>query len=305
MNIVLPIFIKIFSMILIGYILSKKNLMTHQHREGFSKLLIHVVLPLNILSCINIDSGSITRKSLLFILIFAICYYCIAIVMMQVITKKLNSGNELRKLIILLAVFANIGFIGFPIIENLLGKEGKVYLITFNLVFILALFAYGELSIMETPHFSFLNFIRNASVIASLLAVVMIFASLKLPDIIASFSEDVGSIMTPLSMFIIGSSLADVDLGEIFTNKYAYIVTLMRQLVFPVFVFIVLYLMRIPSILIEFCVLISALPSGSLVVVLAEKHKKNVGFASQIVAQGTMSMLVTVPLIAGLLKLVL
>ena len=59
----------------------------------------------------------------------------------------------------------------------------------------------------------------NNGIIASVAALVIYFTNLQMPDIFYSCVGFIGDITTPLSMIIIGSSMAAASLKEIRTEK--------------------------------------------------------------------------------------
>src|SRR5690625_5552661 len=86
----------------------------------------------------------------------------------------------------------------------------------------------------------------------------------------------------PLSMILIGSLLADLhwrELRKYSKNIYIWIATVCKLLLFPLFLFIFLYL-NVSYPLIIIAVLTSAMPSATTTSVYAQKFGGDANFAS-------------------------
>ena len=295
MTLLIPLFFKILLMIAIGFFLARKGLWNRVQRDGVSTLLLTVVLPANILSSCSGDSGTRLRSILASTAIFAVCYYLTAWTICRWITRRLpmNSGDQ--RIFPILAVFANTGFIGFPLVEQLYGREGILCLTIYNLVFFLFLFLAGEPWISGQTKSAVRHAFRSPGLLASLAGLMLLALPIRVPVPVQEFFTQVGALMTPLSMFLIGCSLADLPLRRIFLSKELYLVTFLRQLAWPAMALALLSLLPLPSLMVRVCVLTTALPAGSLACVFAEQYRCGESFAGAAVMQGTLLMTVTLP----------
>ena len=114
---------------------------------------------------------------------------------------------------------------------------------------------------------------------------------------IEEFFSAIGSMSGTLSMMLIGSWLIGLNLKSIMTKPLCYAVSVLRLLVFPLLVYLVLYLLKVDLIMRNTIVLISALPVGALNVVLAKKYNTDVSFANETMMQTLVLSVVTIPLL--------
>lgn len=302
MTLLFPILLQMLVLVLIGYCLKHSGLWNESHQEGISNLLLYIVLPANILASSDCSLTYELGIGLLCTACFALVYYILALLLMHYVVRKFHLGNEQRRLFPLLAVFANTGFIGFPIVGQLFQEEGILYLSIYNLVFLLFFFSIGEALLTQKRPSSLFKAFRNPCIIASLIAIFLILTPIQLPHFFQNLFTQIGALMTPLSMFLIGASLVGIPFRKIFEDKTAYIITFVRQLLFPIVSLFLLCFLPLPNVMIKTCIITTALPAGTLTAVLAQKHHCDPQFASRAALQGTFLMLVTLPLILSFLE---
>ena len=109
----------------------------------------------------------------------------------------------------------------------------------------------------------------------------------------------------PVSMMLIGCSLAEVKVKEIMKDFYSYLVSAFRMILFPLAMTLVFYFIKVPAIVAGSCIVLTALPAGSLNVIYAQQYNCETGYASKTVVQTMVIMIVTVPLMIILVNLLL
>ena len=75
--------------------------------------------------------------------------------------------------------------------------------------------------------------------IAIAAGIIMFFLQIKLLTMFQSAVSGMGSLMGPLSMFVVGMLLAGMNMKEVFTNVRAYVVCFLRLVVFPAIILLV------------------------------------------------------------------
>ena len=86
----------------------------------------------------------------------------------------------------------------------------------------------------------------------------------------------------PLSMMLVGSWLIGVDLKSVLKKPLCYLVSLMRLLILPLFVFFVLTFLGTDEIMKNTITLISAIPVGTLNVIFAKKYGFKVPISAKV-----------------------
>lgn len=73
----------------------------------------------------------------------------------------------------------------------------------------------------------------NPVIISFFIGVIIFFLPVKLPDFISGILGTVSQMNAPIAMLTVGFYLAQVPMGEIFTDKKSYAVSAARLLVVP------------------------------------------------------------------------
>lgn len=129
------IFIQISLMILFGFFLRKKNIITDELQKGLSNLLLTAILPVSVLGSVGIECTYEVVYGLIICAIISTIYYVIAFFLSLFVAKKSKLNESKKRIFILLNMFANVGFLGLPLSEALCGKEGFLIAVVYNLVY--------------------------------------------------------------------------------------------------------------------------------------------------------------------------
>lgn len=291
------LFGKILLMMGFGFLLAKRRIMTEDMKRHLSDLLIKAILPVNIISSAGQTLSGHSAKGMLQVLLISSIYYLISLILMNVVVKIWKKNDGFCSIFINTAVFANVGFIGFPILGELFGEIGTLYTIAYNMSFQLFFFSYGVFLMEGKGKLSFKNLFGNSIIYVSIASILLYISGLRFPGFIQSTLTTIGGMMVPLSMMIIGWEIANTKIKEILSDKYSYLVSVLRLLIFPVMVAILLKLFRVERDVAIASVLLSALPSGSLTVILSQEYNRDTCFAAKAVAQSTFFMVVTLPVL--------
>jgi predicted permease len=141
----------------------------------------------------------------------------------------------------------------------------------------------------------------NPGVISVLIAIILFVTRLEVPTLIEKPISLLGSMTTPLSMLIIGVSLSEIKIREIFNNFRMYIFTIIKLVVIPLLVFLALSPFDLDPTLVGVTVVIAGMPVATNAVIVSTEYKGNVDLASKGVFLTTMFSVVTIPIIVFLL----
>lgn len=288
---------KIVFMVALGFFLRKREMITKELQGGLSALLLTVILPLSILTSSDSVFTPDLAEKLFLSGVISCGYYIAALVMMAFVLRALNTERSRRGIALTMAVFANVGFIGFPVAAELYGKEGTLYAVIYNLAYQLFLFTVGTALLSGKKKIDWKEMLLDPMTLSSLAAVLIFLSPCRFPALLSESFDAVGSMTVPLSMMIIGCDLASVNLRSLFTDSLSYLVSGMRLLLFPLLLAVLLKYLKIPPTLARVMVLMTALPCGSLNVILAERYDCEKQFAAATVVQSMVLMVLTIPVI--------
>lgn len=297
--------IKIAVMIVLGFVLKRKSVINDEVQRGLSNLLLVAILPVSILasSLENIERPD--AICLLQAVIITTGYYIAAIILSKSISKKITLQNGEEKLFVNLSVFANVGFIGFPLIIAVFGAEANLYAVIYNMEYQIFLVLYAIRMISGKNKINVKNIFYDPMNLASFVSIILFFFPVHLPGPLLECLSSIGDMVVPMSMIIIGCQLSDIKLTELIANKMALIVSALRLLIFPIIMMVILHFIHINATLAASMILLTALPSGSLNAILAEQYDCYPKEAALTVVESTVLMIITLPIIFLLLNLLI
>ncbi len=122
------IFLLSLTIIIIGYILKKLNIISEKNGETIAKVVFNVTLPALIISVVG--STEITPSLGLITLISIL--YCIPIIILTLFLFK-KYPREIKGLIFMAVIGFNVGHFAYPLIQGIWNEEGLKYIAMFDI----------------------------------------------------------------------------------------------------------------------------------------------------------------------------
>lgn len=298
----------LFAMV-IGFYLFKKNILTREVNAKLSSFIVQITCPciiLNSISTVSHDNPGMILK----LFLAGVVMYIIFPLLARVFTKIMRVPAHLRGTYMCMFIFSNNSFMGYPVVQALYGDSAIFYITIFNmpfniLFFSLALHYFKKDAAIESGTYTrekpdFRKFINNG-IIASIAALIIYFANIPMPGIFYSCVGFVGNITTPLSMIIIGASMAAASFKEIKTERGIWPMLPIRLGLLPLIVWLFMHLVTKNPTLINICTIGAGMPVASLVAMGSAPYPRQNKAASIGVAVSTVCSLVTIPVMAVLL----
>ncbi len=297
MNVLINLMIKIVLMVFLGWVLKKREVITDDLQDGITNLLMTAVLPLNIIgsSCQKMTGEALNGT--LLTAIFSFGYYIVILAVMYLVSRHLSVNENRKKLIVTMTAFANTGFIGFPLTEELFGVTGLIYAVVYNVAYNMFFYTVGIYLLSEDGKMRIQDFFKKEVTLTSFLGIFLFLLNIPVPEVIVSTCQTVGSMTVPLSMIVIGCTLADMNVFSVLTNGYGYLVTILRLVILPLIAFGVLKTIGVSGAGAGVCILLTGLPSGTLNVIVAQQHDCEPEFAASVVVQSMIFMIVSLPML--------
>lgn len=200
-------------------------------------------------------------------------------------------------------VFSNCAFIGYPLTHGLFGEIGVFYTSMFLIPFNLFVFTYGVM--LFTGKAGIKSLLRDLSLNIPLIATfagILIFSlNIEIPSFCLGPLTSVGNMTTPMSMFVIGSMLADAKIRDVFTGLDIYYLSLIKLIVAPLLCYVLIRCFIDDPTLLKILVLLVAMPTASLVGIFAEKYDGNRQAASLCAFITTVLSMITIPFISAMI----
>ncbi len=304
----LNIVITMFCILIVGYLLGKRDIISSTASKNLSRLIISVGQPALIIN--SIISKPFSNESLLLSLQslgFGFAMHGLMALIAYFVCIKLKNEDE-RKITEFATVFGNIGFLGIPVLGALFPENGafvaSFFVVSFNIllwIIGIAIIARGRDDIKLTFKKALINKGTVPSVIGYIIFLIPAFwEGFALPDFAAKSVSYLASLCTPISMLIIGALLSTIKLSRIFASPKVFYLCFIKLLAIPVIFCFTASILGLPYDWVMFITAVSAMPSASSVSMFAELYDTAPHYSAQCVGTTTLLSVATMPLIIKL-----
>lgn len=250
--------------------------------------------------------------------------YAVLLLVAQVLPKLLKVERESRGTYKAMTVFSNIGFMGFPVIAALYGNGALLYAALFTIPYNVLIYTYGVSAMSsqtagdkgksalaedegngqkEEKGFRMnllLGRILNVGVIACIMTIIIYLCQIPVPGMLADTITHLSNLTAPLSMMVIGASLATINLKKLFTDVKLLIFSVIKLLVIPIAGMLIIRQFVDNEVICGVCMVMLATPVGSMTAMLAQQYDGDYEMASKGVALTTILSVATIPLVSML-----
>lgn len=290
--------IEIFLLLAIGYILSKKRIITHEVKTKLTTLSLSLILPCAIIRSFELD---ITYKDFRMCFIVLVCSFAIQF-LYTLVNQWMWNSEEPQKAINLKygTLVSNAGFFGMPIAQAAYGELGLLFASFFLIPQRVVMWSAG-LSLYTTKtswQEKVKKVITHPCIIALAIGFAILLMRMKgiyLPSSIDQTIAAISACNTPICLFVIGAMLEQSETKDLFSKtmrKYC----LLRLLILPAIVLVIMKSFQLPLLAIQICVIESAMPAATTSAMLALRYDQDPAFASKMVFVSTLFSLFTLPL---------
>lgn len=287
----------IFALIAVGYAARRKEILDAHLQMGLSRIVLVIAMPALVLSSANVSYSQDRMNNILIVFGCAVVYYLLGIPFSHLIARAIKLDGDRKRVFVSLTVFANVGFLGYPIISIFLPETGVFYAVFFNIVFQLCIFTYGTSMMARTKMQNPLKLLRDPNVLSAILMVLLFVLRIKLPVPVQETLSVLGGLCTPLSMLVIGSMLAQINLRELFTDTPLYVMSFLRLILMPAVGILVLKLAGVSTELATVIAIMLAMPAATTTAIFGEQYNCDPLMCSKGIVLSTLFSLVTIPII--------
>lgn len=287
----------IFVLILVGYIARKAKVMDKALVKGLSGFILNVAIPFTVIASFDRSIPKSSLPDLLKTGFWAIVLHSLAIIVSSLVYKKLADPE--RKVLSYGTVFSNCGFMGFPVVASVYGKVGVMYASIYVVVFQTFIWTYGVALFSGNKAWGQLKkALLNPGIFAVVIGAVLWFLPFDLPSFMGDSIAFMSDLTTPLSMVVVGASLAEVPIKGLVKGWELWLGTGFRILVIPLAGLAILTVLGTNNLPARVAVFLTAMPVAAQSVMFAERYNADVGLASRLVFVTTVLSAFTIPLFA-------
>lgn len=295
----------LFLMILSGFIIRKKNIISDSGVAEMSRLVLYVSLPAMIIRAMQFEFSKERMATAVKMPLIAIVIYAFCIGISYLFVRLIRADGKTADILQLCMIFPNVGFMGYPVILSIYGEEGVFYTALFNMFFDLLLWTVGIYILNrstdqnhEKKHI-LLTFL-NPGTVAVVIGLLFFIFSIKLPSFIDNTLAYLAGATVPLAMICVGALLSKSKFRTILTNRKLIGTALAKMLILPGVIFVLLRLIGMTGYFLSIPVIIMAMPSAANIAIFASKQGSDDILASQGVFLTTILSLATIPLLVQL-----
>lgn len=297
--------LKLFLLLILGFVLFKCHIFDEYTNKKISALIVNVASPMLIISSIAGVEGS--NKSIVFLMIGAgILMYIGFIILGKIINRIFPFPKKYWPVYECMVVFANTGFMGYPVLLDVFGQEAVFYASLIHMAFNFFVYTYAIMCLTKGDDSEFkLNFkqLLTPGIILIFVGIFIYLFDIQLPSVLMDTINSVGSLTAPLSMMMIGSSLAVYPIKDSFTDWRSYVFAFVRLMIVPFVTMIMCRLLHIDAYYANITIITNAMPVGSMVLMLATQYNANVKIVTRNIVVSTLLSVITIPIVVATMLL--
>ncbi len=291
-----------FAFILLGYGLRGKGLLQKDVSKGLSTLEVWVFGPcLSLLTYSRYCTVEMFVESAPLLLTALATLFLVSIPLSRILSARLGRDEAEKAVYCYSLCFSNSGYMGYPIIQAVFGDEALMQMMIFCLPINLALSTYGLYILIPKKNFSIKSMI-NPTTIVPFVGLFIGIADLKLPALAEQILDMGSACMAPVAMILTGLVLANQPLRVMFTNWRAYLASLLRLVIIPLFVAAVMYVLGVRGEYLLLSAATLAMPMGLNSVVFPEAYGGDATYGSQANFVSNLLGLITIPIMLALFQ---
>lgn len=249
-NLTLKQMLMMFTLITVGFVLRKKNIIPDGSDTAMAKLETYVFVPAlsisNQLTQCTVQSFKESYSLILYGFFIALCAIGVAFVLSKPVAGK-KSDDYIKNIYKYALTFGNYGFMGNFIVLGVWGEEFFYRYLMFTFGVSLLCYSWGVYTIIPKD--------KNAGLAASLkkglltppligLVLGMILGLLGAKDYIPGFVltalDNAGKCQGPVAMLLVGVVIGGFDIKKLFNDKSVYVATFLRLILIPAVMMLIL-----------------------------------------------------------------
>ena len=285
----------LFTLVFIGFLLKRVNLIKSENKSFLTDLVLHVFLPSSIVNSFQISFEAEMVKTFGVLIGLSISVLIISYFLGVFFFSKYS--NEQKKVLRFGVLISNAAFIGMPVAESFYGLTGLMYASVYIIPIRLFVWTIG-LSMFTSDQGirdGLKKGITHPCMIAVYIGMALMISGIRIMEPVNTTVLMLSRCTTPIILILIGSIIGEVeDLKTMFVWD-AMRFSIFRVIIIPAIVYLITLILQIDTIAGSIAVLLAAMPAGSMTTVLAEKFNSDYVLGTKIVVLSALMSLVTIP----------
>ena len=299
----LEVMVVLFIIVILGYVACKLGYMGDKFDKKLSSIVVDITCPLLVLSSVMGDELP-DRTLILPLLGVGFLTYILLLVFGFWVPRLITKNHDDQGMIGFALMFANVGFIGYPIVSSIFGPHAVFYAALLNMPNPFFIFTAGVMLIKGEYSLKQFNpkVLVSPAMLGAFLAAIIVALGIHTPDIIARPVTMVGNITVPAALMIIGSSMAKLPIREIIGSPKVYITALLRLTIVPLSIYFLFKACGVSDLVNNINTVVIAMPVASFGTMFCLKYGRNPSLITETTFITTLGSIITIPLITLLFK---
>lgn len=293
--------IVLFLLIAAGFGAGKLKVLGPEAVRGMSRFIVDFTLPALVLVSMQKPFSAELRDEALRMLGISFAIYLSALPLAALWARVIGSRGPESGVHEFGGTFANVAFMGFPIMGAYFGKDILFAVSIYNMPFQLLAFSVGVTMLTRgnsgVPRISLRQWI-NPAILSTCLGFAFFLGSVRISGPLLSGLTILGDMTTPLSMAVIGAILARMEVRGILGNIRVYLTSVYRLVLHPLAIWAVLSAFGLRGNSLAIPVVLAAMPVAANASILSDAYGGDSETASALVFVSTAVSLITIPLLA-------
>lgn len=299
----LEVMVVLFIIVILGYVACKLGYMGDKFDKKLSSIVVDITCPLLVLSSVMGDELP-DRTLILPLLGVGFLTYILLLAFGFWVPRLITKNHDDQGMIGFALMFANVGFIGYPIVSSIFGPHAVFYAALLNMPNTFFIFTAGVMLIKGEYSLKQFNpkVLVSPAMLGAFLAAIIVALGIHTPDIIARPVTMVGNITVPAALMIIGSSMAKLPIREIIGSSKVYITALLRLTIVPLSIYFLFKACGASDLVNNINTVVIAMPVASFGTMFCLKYGRNPSLITETTFITTLGSIITIPLITLLFK---
>ena len=297
----LEVMVVLFIIVILGYVACKLGYMGDKFDKKLSSVVVDITCPLLVLSSVMGDELP-DRTLILPLLGVGFLTYILLMVFGFWVPRLITKDHDDQGMIGFALMFANVGFIGYPIVSSIFGPHAVFYAALLNMPNTFFIFTAGVMLIKGEYSLKQFNpkVLVSPAMLGAFLAAIIVALGIHTPDIIARPITMVGNITVPAALMIIGSSMAKLPVRDIMGSPKVYVSSLLRLVIVPLSIYFLFKTCGVSDVVNNINTVVIAMPVASFGTMFCLKFGRNPSLITEMTFITTLGSIITIPLITQL-----
>lgn len=280
---------------LLGFFMAKKDILDKATSKKISWIVVNICNPALMINA-AVSKDRLETSVFMQTVRVAGFFYLFLLIFGAILPYIL--GDRKNKIYTMMIVFGNVGFMGYPLLQAMYGSKAVLIASIFNLYYGILMYTYGVMMV-SGQKFSLksLKLLFNTGIVAGVLELIIYLNNISLPTFVEDTVGMLSDLTAPLSMMVIGATFVDLSLRKLLKDWRIMLFTVIRLIILPLAMFPVFKYIIADELLLGVCLVMVAVPVGSMNVMMAQQYNGDVETSSKGVAITTLLSVATMPLL--------